>query len=68
MWGGELDLLAVDGTGIPEQARRLEIFLDCLLAHADQGLSLADAHRTRRAGPPRRPGRHGHARTHTLDA
>ena len=27
------------GAGIPDQVRRLEIFLDCLLAHADQGLS-----------------------------
>lgn len=39
MWGGELDLVDVGGDEIPEQARRLEIFLDCLLAHADEGLS-----------------------------
>ncbi|HVL82794.1 MAG TPA: SIR2 family protein [Pseudonocardia sp.] len=49
MWGGELDLVDVGGDGIPEQARRLEIFLDCLLAHADQGLSffLDDRYRHR---------------------
>jgi hypothetical protein len=39
MWGGELDLVGVGGDAIPDQARRLEIFLDCLLAHSDQGLS-----------------------------
>lgn len=39
MWGKDLDLVPVGGSDVPHQARRLEIFLDCLLAHADQGLS-----------------------------
>lgn len=39
MWDKDLDLVPVGGFDVPHQARRLEIFLDCLLAHADQGLS-----------------------------
>jgi hypothetical protein len=39
LWGDDLDLVAMGGADIPEQARRLEIFLDCLLAHADRGLT-----------------------------
>jgi hypothetical protein len=39
MWSRDLELVAVGGEDVEHQARRLEIFLDCLLAHADQGLS-----------------------------
>ena len=39
LWGSDLDLVAMGGAGVPEQARRTEIFLDCMLAHADRGLS-----------------------------
>jgi hypothetical protein len=39
MWGRDLKLVPVGGEDVSHQARRLEIFLDCLLAHADHGLS-----------------------------
>lgn len=38
MWGADLTLVGIGGDDVPQQARRLEIFLDCLLAHADRGL------------------------------
>lgn len=55
MWSGELDLLAMGGVDIPGQVRHLEIFLDCLLAHADQGLSffLNDRYAERLSGGER---------------
>lgn len=38
LWGDDLDLLAIGGADRQSQGRRLEVFLDCMLAHADQGL------------------------------
>lgn len=41
LWGDDLDIVPVagpDAPSVPEQGRRLEIFLDYLLAHADSGL------------------------------
>lgn len=37
LWGADLDLRSVGGADVPEQARNLEIFLDCVLAHTTTG-------------------------------
>ncbi len=49
LWGDDLDLIAMNGPDIAARGRLLEIFLDCLLAHADQGLGffLDDRYRHR---------------------
>jgi hypothetical protein len=39
LWGSDLDLVAMGGDDVAAQGRRTEMFLDCLLAHADRGLS-----------------------------
>ncbi|MEJ7705747.1 MAG: SIR2 family protein [Geodermatophilaceae bacterium] len=38
LWAAEINLVPVGGDGVAEQARMLEIFLDCLLAHAESDL------------------------------
>jgi hypothetical protein len=56
LWGADLDLVPMGGADVPEQGRRLEIFLDCLLAHADRGLHffLDERYRHRLTAPEQR--------------
>lgn len=56
LWSDDLDLVAMGGADVPDQARRLEIFLDCMLAHADRGLPyfLDDRYGERLTGPEQR--------------